>query len=699
MLALQPTCALYLGAVTACKAPQHLPILQHIAYTVLRLASPSVLRNKDVFWIEGRPSEQGRSVLVRRSSDVGSIEDVTPGPKSDFNVRTRVHEYGGGEHLVTEGKAYFSNFVDQRVYVQYLELGSEPQPLTAADSKQRFANYILDGTHNRLIAVCEDHSKEGQEPENSIAAIDLATGSVDQLATGHDFFSSPVLNTDGTKLAWVAWDHPNMPWDDTMLYVSDVDAAGHLMGVVQQVAGGKDQSVQQPQWGPDGALYYIGDATGWWNLYKLESDGQPAALLPMSAEFGSPPWLFGCHSYQVVSGGTAVLAVFSDPSAAGSQLGVIDITSKALTWLDTGYTMFSRLAVVGAGVESEDGDLTVVTIAGSASKASAVVQLQVPNLAALLCSKPSDWHVIKTSSDLDLDPAYISEPQSIEFPTEDGKTAFMNFYPPMNKDYDFPPGELPALLVEIHGGPTSSASTVFNLGYQYWTSRGYAIADVNYGGSTGFGRAYRNRLRGNWGVVDVDDCCNAARYLSEKGSVDGNRLCITGGSAGGYTTLACMAFRDVFSAGAAHYGVADVELLAKDTHKFESRYLDLLIGPYPAEKELYQKRSPIHSANNIKAPVAIFQGDEDEIVPPEQSEEMWRALKNKGLPTTLMMYKGEQHGFRKAESIRSALEGEFYFYGKVLGFDATYSNDLQPMTIDNLPPTEGHTPLEEAEIR
>lgn len=658
---------------------------ESIVSKVLRLGSPSVLPNGDITWVEMRPSEQGRSVLIHRSAADGSTRDITPEPSSGFNVRTRVHEYGGGEHLVAGSKVYFSNFVDQRVYVQDLTPGSEPVALTAADSKQRFANYALDEPRNRLLAVCEDHSKgDDQEASNSIAAIDLATGAVKQLVTGHDFFSSPVLSPDGSKMAYVAWDHPNMPWDDVLLLVTDLDGAGLPVGEPRLVAGGKHTSVQQPQWGPDGALYFISDASGWWNLYRtqLEQDSQPAALLPMAAEFGTPPWLFGLHSYEILQEGAAVLTLFDDPAAAGSQLGVIDTATLSLTRLSTGYSSYGKLAVLHAA----EG-LTIVTVAGSPSTPQALVKLQVPDLAGLLASSPSDWQLIKPSTDLQLDPGFISQPRSIEYPTEGGVTAFMNFYPPTNKDYEFPPGQLPALLVKIHGGPTSAASTLFNIGYQFWTSRGFAIADVNYGGSTGFGRSYRNRLRGNWGVTDVNDCCAAARYLADQGLVDGSRLCIDGGSAGGYTTLAVLAFRDVFSAGASHYGVADAELLAQHTHKFESRYLDLLIGPYPADQELYQQRSPIHSADKISAPVALFQGDEDKIVPPEQSEAMWEALKAKGLPTTLMMYKGEQHGFRKAENIRSALEGEMFFYGQVLGFKASYSPELQPMTIDNLPDT------------
>eukprot|EP00775_Hariotina_reticulata_P008996 gene8996-9169_t len=442
-----------------------------IVSKVLRLGAPCVLASGDIFWLEGRPAEQGRNAIVRRLADSGSIEDVTPPPASGLNVRTRVHEYGGGEYLVADGRTFFSNFADQRVYVQELNVCAEPKPLTTVDTKQRFADYILDTSRNRLIAVCEDHSQEGQEATNSIAAIDLATGAVTQLATGHDFFSSPRLSPDGNSLAWVAWDHPNMPWDDVTLYVGQLDEAG-IVKSAKQVAGGADVSVQQPQWGPDGLLYYVGDQTNWWNIYKLDNNGDSVAVMPMAAEFGGPPWVFGLHGYQVLAGGNAALAVFSDPAKAGNQLGLIDTSTSSMTVLDTGFSNFGKLAVAQPGLQEGDSSLIIVTTAGSASQAPAVVCLKVPDLKALATSKPSDWQAIKASSDLSIDPSYISEPQSIEFPTEDGLTAFMNYYPPNNKDFDFPEGELPALLVRIHGGPTSAASTLFNINYQFWTSRG-----------------------------------------------------------------------------------------------------------------------------------------------------------------------------------------------------------------------------------
>ncbi|KAI8473651.1 MAG: Alpha/Beta hydrolase protein [Monoraphidium minutum] len=657
-----------------------------ITSRTLGLASPTVLADGTVTWAELRPSEGGRNVIVARPPG-GAAADVSPAPDSGVNVRTRVHEYGGGEHLVLpDGRLVFTNFSDQRVYVQPLAGGAPPALLTAEGSGQRFADYCWDSTRNRLLAVCEDHSDSSKEAVNFLAAVDLASGAVARLAGGRDFYAAPRLSRDGGRVAWVQWDHPAMPWDATQLVVADVLLDGTL-GEHRVVAGGAAEAPQQPQWAEDGSLYFVTDKEEWWNLYRMAPSGEVTPVLPMAAEFGSPPWTLGLRTYAPLPTSDPsrpmLLAGYSDPKAAGANLGVVDVAASRLHPLDCGLT--ATRGGYQISVSEVGGDLAVAVAAGSPTRANAVMMLKAKGVEGLMASKPGDWEVVKASTDMELDAGYLSSPTAVEFPTTGGRTAYMNFYPPNNKDFELPPGQLPALLVKIHGGPTSSASTLLNFSYQFWTSRGYAIADVNYGGSTGFGRTYRERLKGNWGIVDVDDCCNAARHLAAQGLVDEKRLCIDGGSAGGYTTLACLAFRDVFSAGASHYGVADAELLAAHTHKFESRYLDGLMGPYPAAKAVYVERSPIHAAANIKAPVALFQGDEDKVVPPEQAEVMHRALLGNGLPTALVMYKGEQHGFRSAAAIRSALEGEWYFYGKVLGFNAAYSPDLQPITIDNLP--------------
>ncbi|KAL3136839.1 hypothetical protein ABBQ38_005546 [Trebouxia sp. C0009 RCD-2024] len=387
--------------------------------------------------------------------------------------------------------------------------------------------------------------------------------------------------------------------------------------------------------------------------------------------------MFGSRSYQVLPDGR-LLVLYSDPLRAGGSLAVVDPASGSLTDLNTPFTSFGSLSVAQVG-----GKLLVATTGGSSRKPSAVALLEVDSVDDLLKAKPDQWQMIRLSTKSQVSENYLSEPMTIEYPTDDGQTAFMNYYAPRNQDYQLPPGQTPPLLVKIHGGPTSQASTAFNLGYQYWTSRGFAIADVNYGGSTGYGRSYRNRLRRNWGIVDVADCSNAAKHLAQQGKADEKRLCIDGGSAGGYTTLACLAFRDVFSAGASHYGVADLELLAQETHKFESRYLDQLIGPYPAEKKVYEERSPIHALDKFTAPTAFFQGTEDQVVPPNQATDMYEALKKQGLKTALVMFEGEGHGFRQATNIRRALDGEFFFYGKALGFDAKMPDGLEPIQVVN----------------
>lgn len=640
------------------------------------LKAVQALDNGDLVWIEGRPAEKGRCVLVHKASG-GSAHDVTPGPDSGFNVRTRVQEYGGGEYVLANGTVYFSNFQDQRLYEQQLGGASEPKAITADDSKQRFADAVADAWRNRLIAVCEDHSAPG-EAVTTISAVDLASGHITTLISGHNFFSSPRLSPDGSRLAWVAWDHPSMPWDDTSLWVADVAPDGSL-GSHRKVAGSGDEAVMQPRWGPDGRLYFITDGpSGWWNVHVEEQPGEVVNLCPLEAEIGGPAWIFGGRDFWPLSDGR-VLAIYSNPKRAGATLGLIDPASKKVTDISSPFTSFQGLAV-SEGL----GRLLLATIAGTPLRPSALVTVEVAGPDGLLASSPEDWQEVAASSTLQVDTGYLSEAQAIEFPTEGGLNSFMNYYAPRNKDCVYPAGVRPPLLVKIHGGPTAQAGTELRLTLQYWTSRGFAVADVNYGGSTGYGRPYRMRLRKQWGVVDVDDCCNAAKYLASQGLADPERLCIDGGSAGGYTTLACLAFRDVFAAGASHYGVADLELLAKETHKFESRYLDNLLGTLEKDPEIYAARSPIKALDKFNRPIAFFQGLEDEIVPPNQAELMFEALKARGLPTALVLFEGEQHGFRQAANIRRALDGELYFYAKALGFPGSMPPGLEPPAIANV---------------
>jgi len=607
---------------------------------------------RDVYWSELRPEEQGRCVIVHRSPD-GSIADVLPPP---FSARTTANEYGGGAFLAAEGVIYFSNYADQRIW--RIRPGEQPRPLTS-EGKLRFADYVLDATHHRLIAVCEDHILSDEEPPNRIVAVDLATGAVTPLAECADFYSTPVVNPDGTHLAWLEWNHPNMPWDDTALYAAPIYADGSL-GPARRVAGDAEESIFQPAWSPGGELYFVSDRTNWWNLY-VDRDDHAAKVMAMEAEFGAPQWVFGTRTYGFLSDGQIVARY-----TQGGRWRMAAINPDAHELRDLGVS-HSSIGAIAVG-----GDLVLATVS-SATEAEAV---------ALVDPKDGAVTVLRKSSPVAADPDFTSVAESIEFPTTGGKTAHAFYYPPMNRDFRGPAGELPPLIIMIHGGPTSATSGSFRLATQYWTSRGFAVCDVNYGGSTGFGREYRNRLRDNWGVVDVDDATNAALHLAKLGKVDRNKLLIRGGSAGGYTTLAALAFGDAFRAGASLYGISDLALMAEDTHKFESRYLDRLVGKYPEKKSRYEARSPIHHLAKFTEPVLLLQGLEDKVVPPNQAELVLGSLKSRGIPVAYVPFPGEQHGFRKAENIIRAQEAELYFYSKILGFKL--ADALEPVEIFNL---------------
>jgi len=615
-----------------------------------------VIDGRDVYWLEGRPDEGGRNVVVLLTPD-GRTEDVTPQP---FNARTRVHEYGGGGFIVDEGTVYFSNFADQRIY--RVAPGGEPAPLSA-ENGGRYADMIVDHDRRRLIAVREDHTGHG--PVNEIVGVDLESGEERVLVSGNDFYASSRLSPDGRRLAWLTWNHPNMPWDATELMVCDLDADGFPENV-ERVAGGQDESIFQPEWSPEGTLHFISDRTGWWNLYR-RSEGHVEPLCEREAEFGLPQWVFGISTYAFVSPGRIVCSYVERGSW---HLAILDTERGELEPLETPYSSIAYVRAAEVPGEAADG---VVFRGSSPTEAACIVRLD-----------PSTGlhEVLRRSDDLEIDPGYLSLPEPVEFPTEDGQTAHAFFYAPKNRDFVAPDGELPPLLVMSHGGPTSASSTALDPRIQYWTSRGIAVLDVNYGGSTGYGREYRRRLEGTWGVVDVDDCANGALYLAERGLVDGERLIITGGSAGGYTTLCALAFRDTFAAGASHFGISDVEALARETHKFESRYLERLIGPYPGRADLYVERSPIHSTGQLSCPVIFFQGLEDEVVPKEQAEKMFAALREKGLPVSYVPFEGEQHGFRRAENIKRALDGELYFYSRVFGFGL--ADPVEPVPIENI---------------
>ena len=615
----------------------------------------TAIDGEDVYWVEQRASEGGRSVIVRRAPD-GRTSELTP---RDFNVRTTVHEYGGGDFAVSEGVVYFSNYADQRLYRQ--RPGESPSPVTPA-MDMRYADGIVDAARNRMVCVREDHTSTWREPVNAVVSVDLRSGAARVLVSGNSFYSSPRISGDGTRLAWLAWNHPNMPWDGTELWMAELDAEGGL-GAPVLVAGGPDESIFQPEWSPDGTLYFVSDRSGWWNLHRWRG-GQVESVLRMEAEFGVPQWGLGMSTYGFASAGRVICAY--------NQRGtwhVADLDTEALT-LQRVTTPFTEITRSGLRVSSG----LVLFGAGSPSMPES---LMLHELAT------GQTETLRSSTDVTVEQGYISSPEAVEFPTGDGLTAHAFFYAPRNQDYATPPGERPPLLVISHGGPTGATSTTLNLGVQYWTSRGFALLDVNYGGSTGYGTEYRRRLNGRWGVVDVDDCANGARFLAARGDVDADRTAIRGGSAGGYTTLSALTFRDVFRAGASYYGISDLAALAEDTHKFESRYLDTMIGPYPEREDLYIERSPIHHTERLSCPIILFQGLEDKVVPPNQAEMMVEALRQKGLPVAYVAFEGEQHGFRSASAIRRALDAELYFYSRVFGFEL--AEPVEPVPIDNLP--------------
>jgi dipeptidyl aminopeptidase/acylaminoacyl peptidase len=618
------------------------------------LSSPR-LDGADVYWVESRPQEAGRSVIVRRQPD-GTIQDAIP---AGFNARTRVHEYGGGVYTVRDGLLVFSNFTDTRLY--RVNDGGEPRPITPAGGL-RYADMVFDPGRNRLIAVREDHTGEGEAVNTVVAvALDGDEGGGTILASGADFYANPRLSPDSQRLAWVQWNHPNMPWDGAELWVGEIVADGSVAGA-ERVAGSREESIFQPEWAPDGTLYFVSDRTGWWNLYRRRAGSDTdEAVAPMEAEFGLPQWVFGMATYAFVDD-TTILATYTQDGLW--HLVTIDTASGEIAPIETPYTEIDDIFAA---------DGIAVFAGGSPSLPTAIVRYD---------QATGQFETLKRSTEVAIDAGYLSLPEPIAFPTENGLTAHAFLYRPRNPDYVAPKGGRPPLLVESHGGPTGATSTAMSLPIQFWTSRGFAVLDVNYGGSTGYGRDYRQRLDDAWGVVDVDDHVNGARYLIARGLVDPDRVAIRGWSASGYTTLAALAFRDLFKAGASHFGISDLETMTTDTHKFESRYLDRLIGPYPDRREVYMARSPIHHLEGFTEPLILFQGSEDTVVPPDQAETMYEAMAARGLPVALVVFEGEGHGFRRAENIRRALEGELDFYGQVFGF--TPADEIEPVEVANL---------------
>lgn len=666
-----------------------------VGLSQLRLAGE---RGKELLWLERRPQEGGRSVVVYRDA-LGERRDLTP---EGMNARTRVHEYGGGDYALTghpgAERVAFADFSDQRWWE--LPLSGEGEPRVISDRGYRLADAEYDRIRGRLVAIQEDHFDDF-DPKNRILSLDLEGGEASViLAEGSDFYGAPRLSPDGSRMAYLSWNHPSMPWDSCELWIVHFESFSQP-GIRERIAGGEGVSAAMPRWAEDGSLVYADDRTGFWNLYRYDQ-GESAPLCAREADFVPPAWSFGSSSF-------GFLGVWerAEVLLASSGDGLIpedehdeedeaerpeDVPRLLVSWLEGGAW---RLGILGLapGSQPEPFELPFTGIrslqvhgeqayfiGGRPDALDAVIRLDLTSE-----RQQPRFEVLATAGSLDLEANLFSRPEAIEFPSAlagEATQAHAFYYPPHNPDFAGPPGELPPLIVMSHGGPTSMAEATLRLGTQFWTSRGFAVVDVNYGGSTGFGRAYRERLKGRWGVVDVEDCLAAARYLADSGRVDRARLVIRGGSAGGYTTLCALTFHDLFAAGASHYGVSDLEALARTTHKFESRYLEGLVGPWPAESKLYQARSPIHHSEGLSCPVILFQGLEDPVVPPAQSEAMVEALRAKGIPVAYVAFEGEQHGFRRAENIRTALEGELYFYGRVLGF--TPAGEPEAVLIENL---------------
>ena len=629
-----------------------------VAAQGIRLSSVA-LDGDAVYWIEGRPHEAGRNVLVRCAAD-GTTRDVTPG---GFNTRSRVHEYGGGAYLADGRHVYFVNFSDQRVYALDLEDGGAPTPLTP-EGAFCHGDFTLDRAHRRLVGIREDHTVAGREAVTAVVGIPLDGGATQVLASGEDFYSTPRMGPDGRSLCWLSWTHPRMPWDGTELWVARIGGGGAL-DAATLVAGGTEESIYQPGWLPDGSLLFASDRDGWWRLYRAAPPFTTASPLlrtpPAEAEFGRPQWILGTATW-ASAGADSVVVSFTN--SGRWSLGRVDVSSGTLTPIAPDLQPDEWLAASPS---------QAVLVAGQSRASDAVISVPLDG---------GDARMLKRASDVELEPGSVSVAEPIEFATANGRSAHAFYYAPRNAACEAPAAARPPLIVIGHGGPIAAADPTFDLKIQFWTTRGFAVVDVNYGGSTGFGRGYRRRLNGRWGIVDVEDLISAARHLVAAGQADGRRLAIRGGSAGGYTVLAALTQHpEVFTAGASYYGVSDLEALLVDSHKFEARCLDILIGPYPAMRDEYRRRSPIHAVDRLSCPLILFQGLEDKVVPPNQSEMMVDALRAKGVPVAYLAFDGEQHGFRRAENIIRSLEAELWFYGAVFGF--TPSDRIEPPHIDN----------------
>lgn len=603
----------------------------------------------ELFWLESRPEEQGRSVLMKLDRD-GQMQMLTPPP---YNVRSRVHEYGGGAYCLADDDIYFCNFADQNIY--RLTPDGTIEAVTSSEPTQRFADCCWDALRNRLLCVVEQHHPESDsEPDNYLAAIDLHTGEVKSLHADYDFYSSPRLNAAGDALAVIAWSHPNMPWDGTLLMRTGFDETGSPSNMTV-IAGGASESVTQPTWLDDGSLIYISDANGYYNLYAFDDAGSRCVLAD-GADYAAPAWVFGGCEYAAID--ERHLAAVRQ-TESGPEMVLIDLQAglaSPITGGDDGWCRFDALCVL-------NGNLGF--IAGFADRLPAIERLNISTRSSQRLASAGELSFA----------AAISVAEAEMFPTRDGAVAHGYFYPPASDSASAPANSLPPLLVMSHGGPTAATDGALNLRIQYYTSRGWAVLDVNYRGSSGFGRAYRDALNGRWGELDVFDCEDGVRYLIAQGRVDPSRVAIRGGSAGGFTTLAALTTTSTFKVGASHYGIGDLTALVADTHKFESRYMHTLL----ASEENLVARSPIHHLDGLSCPVIFFQGEEDKVVPPNQSEAMVEALKKKGIPVAYVLFPGEGHGFRSADNIVNALESELSFFSSIFNIDV--ADDLPDVEI------------------
>lgn len=595
------------------------------------------------YWCEMRPTNKGRYTIVKRDLE-GNITDVTP---PDFNARTFVHEYGGGAFAVNNGIVYTSSASDGKIY--YVLPGEQPTPLTEGQrlvehngkrswQGTRFADMQV--TSYGIFAVAETH-EPGDPVNNFLALIDTSTGAFQEIDSGYDFYSSPAISYDEKSIAWICWNHPNMPWTNTELWTASITPKGELFNK-QRIAGQENESIFQPQWSPNKELYFVTDRDkGWWNIHRYQN-GTIKNACPINAEVAEPLWVFDRSTYAFLD----KEIIFTYNKEGRWHLAKLNPATKTWQELDRTSSYIQQV---------RSGKNCVQFLESYPTQREVLVQInndETLSSSVLLKKEPL------------IPEGYLTTPQHIEFPSND-RTAYGFYYPPYNKDFTAPQGEKPPLVVMIHGGPTAQSNGSYSLSKQYWTSQGFAVLDVNYGGSTGYGRTYRNLLNLNWGIVDVEDCVNGAQYLVNQGLVDANKLVIRGGSAGGYTTLAALAFKNTFKAGADYYGVADITALAKDTHKFEERYMDSLVSKFPETKNTWEARSPINAVENITSPLIIFQGENDPIVPKNQSIMIYEALKKRNIPVEIHIYPGEEHGFRQAPHIIHSLKREADFYREV----------------------------------